>query len=483
MEVLPEPRIRASGLRGGKRMALVNFSGIASGIDTASLIDALVEQKRAARVDPLLKSQDRDRETSDALKKLKDLLAELRSSADVFRTVNGGGLQTTATSSNEQVGLAKPFGGTAKGNYDITVSQLARNASLSFEDRFSSIEDAIAPTINDGASAQDRTLTFSVGTGDSQESIAIEINSSTSAADIVEAFNAQSTVATASLINLGSQSSPSYALNISSRNSGLEKGSLSVTSGAELLNTGVLSSTNISQASDAAFSISGVTGTINRATNSISDLIPGLSIDLEGVGTTRITVSESPDDTTERVSSFIDKYNDIIKFIQENDLVVQEKNGNETTNIFGALSSSSVDENVASTLRRVFSSASQGGLILADLGITSSRDGTLDFDQAKFQKTLSASPSAVGDLLESLGETLGGTNGKIAQFNRFQGIIDQALNSTEDIIRQREQRIADIEASLAKEEERLQGRFARLEGLIGTLNQQQSALASILPSS
>lgn len=464
-------------------MALVNFSGIASGIDTASLIDALVEQKRAARVDPLLRSQDRDRETSDALKKLKDLLSELRTSADTFRAVNGGGLQTTVTSSNEQVSLAKPFGSTAQGNYDVTVSQLARNASLSFEDRFSTIEGAVAPSINDSAPAQDRTLTFSVGSGDSQESIAIEINSSTSASDIVEAFNSQSSQATASLINLGSQSSPSYALNISSRNSGVEKGSLSVSSGSELVNAGILSATNISQAGDATFSISGVTGSITRPTNSISDLIPGLSLNLEGIGTTRLTVRESAEDTTDRVRSFVEKYNDIISFIQENDLVVQEKNGKETTNIFGALSSSSVDENVASTLRQAFSSATQNGLILADLGITSSRDGTLEFDEAKFQETLSANPSSVGDLLESLGETLGGTNGKISQFNRFQGIIDQAVNSTEDLIRERDQRIADIEASLAKDEERLLSRFARLEGLIGTLNQQQSAIIGILPTS
>ena len=463
-------------------MALINFSGIASGIDTASLIDAIIEQKRAGRVEPLQRSQDRDRETNDALNELKGLLDELKQSADSFRVVNGGGLDTIISSSDEQVAIASTFGNTSEGSYDITVNQLARNGALSFDDRFSAFDSLVAPSINDGAPAADRTLSFTVGTGGSQETIDIEVTSSTKATDILESFNSQSSLATASLINVGSQASPSYAFNITSKSSGSEKGTLSVSSGSELAGAGVLSATSLSQASDASFSVSGISGTITRSSNTVSDLIPGVSVDLEGLGTTTLTVNESADDTTTRVRDLVEKFNAVVSFIQENDLVTQEQNGQETINTFGSLTNSTVDENVLSTLRSDLSSASENGLILADLGITSARDGTLEFDEAKFQSALTSDSSSVAGLLESIGESLGGTNGKIAQFSRFQGVIDQAVSASEELIREREQRIADIEASLSSEEGRLQGRFARLESLIGRLNQQSSALVGLIPS-
>jgi flagellar capping protein FliD len=89
--------------------------------------------------------------------------------------------------------------------------------------------------------------------------------------------------------------------------------------------------------------------------------------------------------------------------------------------------------------------------------------------------------SAAG-ILERFGEELASVDGTIAQFTRFNGLIDQSVNGNNSQVTSLETRIAEIEASLLQQEQLLTQRYARLEGLIGKLSSQQSQLASLLPA-
>jgi len=124
-------------------MALINFSGIASGIDTAALIDALIERKRAARVDPLEKQVTTLQDTNSAYSKLTDLLSELQNVASRFRILSGGGISKIVSSSDETVASAVASNSASNGTHSITVSQLAENATQSFDDTFSDPNAAV----------------------------------------------------------------------------------------------------------------------------------------------------------------------------------------------------------------------------------------------------------------------------------------------------------------------------------------------------
>jgi flagellar hook-associated protein 2 len=127
--------------------------------------------------------------------------------------------------------------------------------------------------------------------------------------------------------------------------------------------------------------------------------------------------------------------------------------------------------------------SSDGGttMILADLGISTERDGTLKLNEDTFKSALSSNPGGVSSLLQNVGDSLGGTAGKIAQFTQFQGIIDQLIQSNDNDIAAKDRQIADIEDSLSAEESRLRAQYASLEKNIGAMNSQRASLARLLP--
>jgi flagellar capping protein FliD len=72
-------------------MPIINFSGIASGIDSTALIQATSDALRQARVEPFEKQSTELEESNDALKEFKTLFENFRSEADDFSSLNRAG--------------------------------------------------------------------------------------------------------------------------------------------------------------------------------------------------------------------------------------------------------------------------------------------------------------------------------------------------------------------------------------------------------
>lgn len=464
-------------------MPSITFAGLASGLDTTSLIQSILSTKRKQRISPLDSKISASTDTNETLTKLKELLGNLKSAADPLRTLNGSPLSKLATSSAENTLSASASSAATNGNYTVSVSSLAKNGTLSFDDRFSSTNSALASGINDASSAASRTVSISVGTGASTETTSIVLTSGTTLEDIASQFNSASNKATASIVNVGSTSSPSYALVFNSSNQGTELGSVSASVGSEITANSRFASQTVNQASDSQFTVSGITGTLTRSTNSISDVISGVTFDLRSTGTATVAVSDDSAATTATLENFVEAYNDIVKFIKEQDAVTQssERDGS-SSNVFSPLAATAIDENILSSIRGAFSSASVSGRLintLADLGITSNRDGTLSLDEDDLASAISEDSEGVRQITQRLGDTLSNTDGTIAQYTRFGGIIDSAVKNNTSLISQYNSQIAVIEKTLASEEQALNGRFSRLESLIGRLNGQQAALSGL----
>ena len=118
--------------------------------------------------------------------------------------------------------------------------------------------------------------------------------------------------------------------------------------------------------------------------------------------------------------------------------------------------------------------------ILADMGITTERDGTLKFDSTKLQEAISKEPSSVGALLNSLADTTATTGGTIDQYTRFNGLLGVTIDANKTTITDLNQRIADAEKQIAQQAENMKARYARLESLMSKLQSQQSSLTSAL---
>ncbi|NLF24518.1 MAG: flagellar filament capping protein FliD [Deltaproteobacteria bacterium] len=468
-------------------MALINFSGIASGIDSAALIDAIIEQKRTASVAPLETKAQGYEDTNTSLGELKTLVTELRDLAAKFRTINGGAISKEALSSNEAVLSAVAANFALSGSYSLNVTALASNATLSFNDRFSSSSDVIYAGMDNTADPSDRTVTITTGIGAEAESVSVILNSSSTVADLVNEFNSKSSKAVASIVNVGSGAAPSYAIIINSNETGTSKGEIAINVGSAVSDggSGAFVTNELRQASDATFTMDGISGPITRATNSIGDVISGVTLNLQSTGTARLTVANNSEETIATLQEMVDKYNEIVKFVAENDAITVERKNGQNINVFGPLATTSLDDSLLSSLRSTFASSKISGgnfNILADLGITTERDGTIKFNEETFTDAFSKNPSDVQAILENLGENLAAPGGTIDNYTRFNGLFDATVNANKSAISSLQSRIGDLEARLDKEKQNLTSLYARLESLIGSMQQQQNALIGILPT-
>jgi flagellar hook-associated protein 2 len=299
--------------------------------------------------------------------------------------------------------------------------------------------------------------------------------------DFVNSFNAASSQAEASLVNIGTSSAPSYKIVISSSNEGLSKGQLLRTSTGN--GAWVTGSETTDQATNASFSISGI-GTVTRSTNSIADVIAGVNISLASTGTATLKIGEDAATTSAAIQEFVDQYNDIISFVTENNLTTRTDSSSGSAVIFGALSGSRTDDNLVAAIRGALSSSSATSgsaiKIFADIGITTARDGTLAFDSTKFQTAVGKEPSSVSSLLQSFADKTSLTGGTIDLYTRFNGYLDSVRNSNKTQIEALSRRMAEAEESIGRQAVDMRARFARLESVLGRLQGQQSSLSSLL---
>lgn len=489
-------------------MGLINFSGIASGIDTEGLITATANATRATRVTPLQNKVSDLTSTNDSLTELKNRLRKLKESVQEFATLSGGGLVKSATSSDESVVGATASNSAFNGTYQVTVDSKATNGVATFSDAFTSLDQVIDAdlTFANYPGAGERGFTISVGTGSNQKSINIDLNETSTFTSIINQFNSDaemSTVAVMSAVNVSSiPGSPSYRLVISSLNEGTEKGTISVSGrGNGIIVEGVLDPATWSEqpAADAQIDIAGIGNNIVRPSNSITDIIPGVTLSLQKQSVTPVTISVQNDAASSRakIEDFVGAWNDVVSFLNEQNTVQREEDGKNVTNVFAPLSKVRVDEGAMSAVRSVLASTRlslginddglEESLVMASIGLKTNQNGSITFTPAttpggppSFNDLLAQQPEAVNTLLKRFADTLSATSGTIDDYIGFGLLVDETINSNKSTIADYNKRINEAEKRIEATSSSLRARYARLESQMGRLQSQQQQLSSLL---
>jgi len=469
-------------------MPLINFSGLASGIDTEALIQATTDAARAQKITPSANKVESLQETNLALQELKTKFLGLQSLTMGFSSLNGGALSKLATSSNETILTASASKSAPNGNYAIETLQLAKNATLSFSSSSVIYEspDQVVLSFDDTPIGNEGTLTITIGSGDNEEIVDVELDEFSTLNDLIVEFNEKSSKGQATLINAGTASNPDYRPVFTSNAEGVENGLIGFSMDGELGSLWFDESAQ-DQATNSLFTIAGIGGEIERSSNTVSDVLPGVSFTLHSLGSATVSVNNDTAETTASVQEFIESFNEIVEFINENNKVVREENGQNLTNIFGSLASTRVDNNALASLRSGITSStyvdeSEENAIrmFADLGITTEKEGTLAFDPAKLEEALSSEPESVNNILKNFADTVATTAGSIAQFTQFNGLFDTTVKGNEKQVSNLNDRIARAEASILRQEQMMRQRFARLEAVMGEMQNQQAALTAAL---
>lgn len=459
----------------------VRVSGLATGLDTAALIEAFIAFERRplnlveARRDQVETQQSLFRELNTKLLAIKDAASAIDNYNSLLTgpTLDEELLDFTTSSSDDKVLTANATGNATPGTLDVEVTQLA-----SVGRRFSTTQTADDTVIANSG----ETLTVDYGGG-----VTIDITIGASGATLQDLKNAINTDANnngnvrADILFDGTN----YRLIVSGANTGLAN-DVSVTS---TISGGAFIDGALDQiATDAQIKVFGSIS-VSRSENDITDVIPGLTLKLHSADPGNpVTLDVQRDDTeiAKKFQALVDAYNAVIDFIN-----TQSRFDPETKKA-GPLSGNPTLRGLQATLIRGLQGSSGSPYVFAgnplrsvsEFGISVGSDGRLSFDKTKMTEALDEDPFAVREFLSGDGTTDGAALGLAKAIQPFTQSVTGILASIDTTLDARlsnfDIQIERFERRLEKREELLVLRFARLEAAIAALQSQGGALAGLL---
>jgi len=321
--------------------------------------------------------------------------ANIQNSVAAIQTaLSSSSLSTSVSDSTVSATVAS---NASPGSYSIQVENLG-----SFSTALSNAgSTAVTDPTSQGISS-DTSLTLNVG-----GTLTSITPASTSLDDLATAINTQSDgQVQATVVNVGSTSSPDYRLSLAAGTLGTSSIDLTDSSGTSLIaesNPGSL----------ASYEVAGQTATLTSDTRTVT-LAPGLTVNLLSENTsgnpTTVTVSNDPSALASAFSDFAQNYNQAVSDLAQ----YHGKDG-------GALEGDSIIGTLTNTLQQL-STYSNGTAAssLANFGITVDDTGVLSIDSATFS-------SAATTNFANLVSTLGGTS-----TNGFLFTASNLLNGVED---------------------------------------------------
>ena len=162
-------------------------------------------------------------------------------------------------------------------------------------------------------------------------------------------------------------------------------------------------SKQIVAASDAALSVDGIA--VTRSSNTIDDLLPGLTLSLTATTVSPVTVVaiEDHDLAEAEMRAFVDALNTTAAMLRE-----ASKRG-----INGASSGPLVSDPTVAALKRSFAALTttplegfgDDAVYLSNLGVRTERDGSLSLDSEVFQAAMASNPAQYRAVFQSLNQT------------------------------------------------------------------------------
>ena len=392
-----------------------------SGVDTASLVTSLVQAQFAAKNAALAA---RTTKLTAQISAATTLKSTINNFSTALGTLAGNGtLQSQPVSSNATVLSASAISGTKIGNLTsrITVDALATAQGA----RFPAVADRAA-TIGTGK----LTLTLGTATYNADGSAmtafaagsaaAVTIDVTNGSLDgIAAAINDAKTGVTASIIT---DSSGKAVLSLKGPTGSAQAFTLQADGQSPALkqfDVGVGTGTLTSTAGNARLTVDGVD--VERASNTISDLVPGVKLQLNATSTTPVSLSSTrpTNALAQAAADFVDTYNQV--FRSAKDVTDAAKGDLRDDSASNAL----VRSLQGLTTRTMTSSNTVGApTTLAQLGITTNRDGTLSLNTTTLNKVLAAYPDEVESMFAPTAGNALGLNSALS------GIAINASSST-----------------------------------------------------
>ncbi len=357
---------------------LFNIGGLASGLDTNSIISSILDVERIPIQQLEARKADHQAEDS-AWQSLKARYSAIRTSLNALDSAHDFDKFASATSSNTAAVGVSTTGAATPGSVSFTVDQLAANHQVASATNFAGLDDLVG--------AGDFTITI-----DGSDHT-VTATAETTVAQLAASINGLDAGVSASVISVDGTN---YKLLVSADDTG--DANVFTTSG----NIGSLGTMDIiQQGLDAEITIgSGASAlTLSRSTNTITDLLSGVSIELAETTTSAVTVATQRDTeaAATAITELINEVNTTLTTIA--DLTRYTPESDTSGPLAGNGTARSLALDLRSAISGFVNSGSSDYPIASSVGISLNRQGTFDIDESKLRAALDDDFDAVVGML------------------------------------------------------------------------------------
>ncbi len=440
-------------------MATITFGGLATGLDTNTIISQLMALERKP-IERLENDKSYLTNRLAAFSELNDKLKALSTAFESMNTADELAAYSATTSTSEYIGISASSSALA-GSYEVEVQTLARQQKSITNSSYASKTEG-----NFGTG----TITITTDSGSTD----IGYSAGDSLSDIMGAINAantgdDATGVSASIINDGT----GYRLVLTGEDAETDFTAAVVDDGSGTYDLSALSTSQTAQL--ATIEVDGVTMTSKN--NTFSDAIPGVTLTLNKVNVagevTRVDVSTDTSAVKAKIDKFVSAYNSIVTFVDDQADASWGKDSSLQT----------VKRNLQNMLvTKVDGSGDYNYLV--DLGFKTDKDTGL------ISVTSSTIEDAIKNNLEDVEKLFVGESGITGIAELFKDYVDSATDSvngiyasrktsTENNISRIEDNITSIEARLEQREATLRAQFSAMEQLVSSMNSVTSYLSTL----
>ncbi|MFN8179512.1 MAG: flagellar filament capping protein FliD [bacterium] len=367
-------------------MSVTQVSGLVSGLDTKTLIDALI----TARSRPLtLLQANKDQKTAElaAWNSFEATLLALKVQSDQLSDKTLWDRMNVATSDADHLSVDAASGATT-GTWSLFVQNLATTHQVESQ-AYASRDTAVG--------AGTFAITTSGGTTN------LSVSSGTTLGQLADLVNRADLGVTATVVRSQAAGVESFHLMLTANESGEANRFSVVTSG---LSGGVAPTFATTQTgTDAVVRFGGETGTeIRSSTNVFKDLIDGVDVTVTKAHAageaTDFTIGRDTSGIEAAVSQFVDSYNSMIDFV--NKQYAYDPNVGTVPPLFGDASLTSIAGDLRSrVLQPVVGTEGATFRTLQAIGLSLDGDGKLSLDTGAFENAMKSDFGAVANLFRT----------------------------------------------------------------------------------
>ncbi len=432
----------------------ISAPGVGSGLDVRGIISELMAIERQ----PLARLQQQQSsfqarlsafgQVNSALSKLRDAAAELVKPA----TFTAG----KASVSNALALSASASTSSTPGVFTVQVDQLARSQRMA-------TSGLAEPTVAAG------DITITVGSNDP---VTVSVGPGATLADMRDAINSADAGVTARLINNGSFNQLVVT--------GNETGTANAFT---LTGSGGLSGFDFDadagarrSAQDSRVVVDGIT--VTRGSNTLNDVIEGVTLNLLAVTETEatVTIARDTDVAKKAIQDFVKAYNDL------NTLLREQTSFNAETRRAGTLNGDSAIRSIQTQIRNILRNpleGLEGATALADIGLRFNTDGSIAITESELDTALADPSKNVQSLFAGNGTVTGFAQALETQLKSFldpDGLLNARTEGVNRSIKALEARREALEFRMTRIEARLTAQFTALDSMLASMNQTSSFL-------